>query len=204
MNEALRYNEGKCELGRLRQFGEALEAVAEVMAQGAIKYDDRNWLTGGKPDAEYLDSADRHLLKWANEGEWYDSETGCAHVAHAAWNLLALLKLNYSDMPRRDPGFDQPGFLDWWGPADEADAEADADYEDEAVEWVQLNAATHVVVDGMYMVADVRHAADGCMVRVVDEAGRIMATGEPLWSIVWNEGLSSESWAVARSGTLVA
>lgn len=111
MNEALRYNEGKAELAEILQFDNALEALAKVMSQGGVKYEHRNWLKGGKPDAEYLNSAMRHLLSF-EQGEFYDQDTGCAHIAHVAWNMLALLRLNHHDAPALDPEFDQQGYLD--------------------------------------------------------------------------------------------
>lgn len=109
--EALRYNEGKAELAEILQFGNALEALAKVMSQGGVKYEHRNWLKGNKPDAEYINSAMRHLLSF-EQGEFYDADTGCAHVAHVAWNMLALLRLNHTDAPLLDPEFDQEGYLD--------------------------------------------------------------------------------------------
>lgn len=112
--EALRFNDGKPELHRLWQFGSALTKLARVMSQGSIKYEDGNWLRGGKPDAEYLDSHDRHMLAFAN-GEEYDPETGAHHLAHAVWNLLALLRLNRSDAPDLSPEFDQAAFVARWG-----------------------------------------------------------------------------------------
>ena len=111
MNEALRYNEGKAELAEILQFDNALEALAKVMSQGGVKYEHRNWLKGGKPDAEYLNSALRHLLSF-EQGEFYDQDTGCAHIAHVAWNMLALLRLNHHDAPVLDPEFDQQEYLD--------------------------------------------------------------------------------------------
>tara|TARA_R110000787_G_scaffold72080_1_gene160550 strand:- start:488 stop:943 length:456 start_codon:yes stop_codon:yes gene_type:complete len=111
MNKALRYNDDKPELSELLQFGNGLEALAKVMSQGGVKYEHRNWLRGGKPDQEYMDSAMRHLLSIAG-GEHYDSDTGCTHAAHVAWNMLAMLRLNYEDVPVLDETFDQRGYLE--------------------------------------------------------------------------------------------
>ena len=60
--KALRFNEGKPKLSELLYFANALEDLAAVCSQGAIKYDSGNWLKGGKPLNEYLDSAMRHLV----------------------------------------------------------------------------------------------------------------------------------------------
>jgi hypothetical protein len=96
--KALRHNQGKPELARIRQFGVALEQLAAVQAYGAGKYSDFNFLKGGKPDAEYMDALDRHMLAFYG-GEQYDSESNCLHLAHAAWNILAMMRLNYSNLP---------------------------------------------------------------------------------------------------------
>lgn len=112
-SEALRHNQGKADLSQLLDFTVALEMLAKVMEQGAIKYTPRNWLKGNKPDSEYLSSAMRHILA-AHEGELYDDDTGCTHLAHAAWNMLACLRLNYWGEPDLDPNFDQEAFVARW------------------------------------------------------------------------------------------
>jgi len=115
MTEALRYNDTKPELHRVMDFGSALEKVAKVMEMGAIKYEDGNWLQGGKPDAEYLDSALRHILAFQDLGqEEYDTDSGCHHLAHAAWNMLALLRLNRDGAPDLAYGFDFDAYVDRW------------------------------------------------------------------------------------------
>lgn len=94
MDEALRFNEGKPQLGYILHFPHALEAVCRVLEYGATKYGALNWKRGNKPDTEYLDAALRHLFAWQNESH-FDEESGCNHLAHAVWNLLTLLDLNY-------------------------------------------------------------------------------------------------------------
>lgn len=37
-----------------------------------------------------LGSTERHLGEWL-EGERYDEETGCHHLAQVAWNVLVLM-----------------------------------------------------------------------------------------------------------------
>lgn len=113
MPEALRYNNDKPQLSELLQFGSALSKLAKVLEHGGIKYEPRNWLKGGKPDEEYLSAAMRHMQAYA-EGEQFDSETGCHHIAHASWNLMALLRLNEGDSPDVDPDFDVEGYRDKW------------------------------------------------------------------------------------------
>lgn len=102
MSEARRFNEGKPKLGYFaRSFPKMLETVARIKEFGAVKYDEGNWRKGNKPDAEYLDSAARHLAKFL-EGEAHDKDSGCHHLGHMVWNLCALLELNYPDTPAID------------------------------------------------------------------------------------------------------
>jgi hypothetical protein len=102
MSEALRFNSDKPMMSYfMRSFPKMAEAVARVKEMGAIKYNDGNWRLGNKPDNEYWDSMFRHLT-YIFSGEDYDKDTGCLHIAHAVWNLCALLELNYPDMPARD------------------------------------------------------------------------------------------------------
>lgn len=94
MSEAARMNEGKPQLGFVLQFPTAMEAFARVKELGAVKYERDNWKKGNKPDWEYLDACMRHLTAFAN-GEFFASDSGCSHLAHAMWNLCALQELNY-------------------------------------------------------------------------------------------------------------
>lgn len=87
-------NEGKPELGYLLEFPTAVEAFARVKMLGAAKYERGNWKKGGKPDNEYVDACFRHLMAFVN-GETFAKDSGCPHLAHAAWNLFALMELNY-------------------------------------------------------------------------------------------------------------
>jgi hypothetical protein len=64
------------------------------MEFGAAKYSRDNWKQGGKPDEEYLDACMRHLYKLKAEGA-YDSDSNCLHLAHAVWNLMTLIELNF-------------------------------------------------------------------------------------------------------------
>lgn len=113
MSEALRHNTGKPRVDEVLKFGKALDDLTAVMTQGAVKYELDNWLKGGKPDNEYHGSALRHLRAHVN-GELYDPETGCLHLAHVAWNVLAELRLNYPDTPSLNPAFDQAAFEEQW------------------------------------------------------------------------------------------
>lgn len=93
---ALRYNKDKPRLAYILQFPSVTKIIARIMEFGAAKYDEGNWKKGGKPDDEYLNSMLRHLTAW-QEGELYDKDSGCSHLGHAIWNLMALQELNYPD-----------------------------------------------------------------------------------------------------------
>lgn len=97
MKQAARMNQGKPELDCLLDFPRAMEAFCRVMEVGAAKYDRDNWKLGGKPDSEYLAAALRHMMahRAAKEpGDLFADDTGCLHIAHAMWNLAALIELN--------------------------------------------------------------------------------------------------------------
>ena len=87
----------KLDAGKLRaslmvsDFPRALLEVIGVVSYGAEKYSDSGWLS--VPDAEkrYKDALYRHLL--AAELEENDPESGHSHMAHASWNIMALMEL---------------------------------------------------------------------------------------------------------------
>ena len=91
---AKRFNQGKPSLSYILKFVNPMKAISRIMEFGAVKYGEDNWKLGGKPDREYLDSMMRHLTAWT-EGEVYDQDSGCSHLGHAIWNLLALHELNH-------------------------------------------------------------------------------------------------------------
>lgn len=70
-------------------FTKGLLEVGKVGTFGAKKYADHNWLKGMKW-SRLLDATLRHLIAF-NSGERIDEESGLSHLAHAAWNILALL-----------------------------------------------------------------------------------------------------------------
>lgn len=83
---ALRYDGGKVRWDLLPF--DALEQVAKVSTFGAIKYDAKNWELG-MSWSRVFGSLMRHLTA-RMRGERLDPETGLPHLAHAAWNALAL------------------------------------------------------------------------------------------------------------------
>lgn len=68
----------------------ALSEVANVGTYGSIKYKDENW-RDGLTYKETFGSMMRHAVMWFL-GEERDKESGCHHLAHVAWNALAILE----------------------------------------------------------------------------------------------------------------
>jgi hypothetical protein len=73
-------------------FADALKAVAAITAYGADKYTEHGWLHVPNAQDRYSDALYRHLIEHAR-GELHDKESGHLHLAHAAWNALAVLQL---------------------------------------------------------------------------------------------------------------
>lgn len=73
-------------------FPRALARVAEVATYGAAKYTDHGWRSVPAGESRYRDAMYRHLLA-DHRGEPMDVESELAHLAHAAWNILAVLEL---------------------------------------------------------------------------------------------------------------
>jgi hypothetical protein len=69
-------------------FRNALLEVSKVSTMGAAKYSDNGWKQVPDGIQRYTDAMYRHLL-----AEGVDEESGLSHLAHAAWNALAVLEL---------------------------------------------------------------------------------------------------------------
>lgn len=85
--EAMRFNTGKPRWDLLP--GDALSELVAVYTMGAEKYADRNWEKGLKWTNCFA-SMMRHSWKWMM-GEDLDDESGLHHMAHVAWNALAIV-----------------------------------------------------------------------------------------------------------------
>lgn len=72
-------------------FSNALMAVAEVGTFGANKYSDHGWQLVENGQTRYTDALYRHLMAHQS-GELKDTESTFLHLAHAAWNALAILE----------------------------------------------------------------------------------------------------------------
>lgn len=75
--------------------------LAKVFMFGAKKYKRGDWLKG-RPYMDTLDSAMRHLFKHYILGETHDDESGCHHMAHYCWNILAVIQYDLMQLPELD------------------------------------------------------------------------------------------------------
>lgn len=96
----LRYNAGKVQLELIPMAW--TWALGQVLTRGAAKYAERNWERGMKWGYP-IGCAMRHMIKFA-VGEKYDRETGCHHLAMAAWNMLALMTYDLRGIGTNDLG----------------------------------------------------------------------------------------------------
>lgn len=75
-----------------QDFPKSINETLGVATFGANKYERSSWKTVKDGETRYLDALFRHILAYAG-GEQNDPESGFAHLAHAAWNCLAVLEL---------------------------------------------------------------------------------------------------------------
>lgn len=86
--KGLRKNEGKLRYDLLDAY--AIQELVRVFSKGAEKYEPNNWLNGGMDYSKMLASLKRHIAAF-ELGEDIDPETGCQHMAQAAWNALGIV-----------------------------------------------------------------------------------------------------------------
>ncbi len=79
--------------GVLLDFSRALQLVADVGTYGAKKYMRQGWCVVQEGSQRYTDALVRHLLAMDVDPDGLDKETGLPHLAHVAWNALAVLEL---------------------------------------------------------------------------------------------------------------
>ena len=94
-----KFDDGKIMAGLvLTGFANALEKVSEVGTFGASKYSPDGWKYVPGAYERYQNALYRHLLE-DGKGVKVDAESNLDHLAHAAWNILALLELRYRYIP---------------------------------------------------------------------------------------------------------
>ena len=86
-------DKGKPMAGLLLDFSRALQTVVDVGTYGAKKYTRTGWATVPEGSQRYTDAMMRHLLAMDVDPDGMDPETGLPHLAHIAWNALAVLEL---------------------------------------------------------------------------------------------------------------
>jgi len=91
----------------VQDFARAIAAVVRVVTFGADKYSKSGWLKVPDADLRYKDAMYRHLF--AMETEENDPDSGYPHLAHAAWNVLALLELRLRRAEGKNPEWTETG-----------------------------------------------------------------------------------------------
>jgi hypothetical protein len=92
---------GKSRVGLMFSgFANALASVSEVATYGANKYSPNGWIHVPDNINRYTDALLRHLLARAS-GQDKDYESNLDHLAHAAWNALAILELTIREQERK-------------------------------------------------------------------------------------------------------
>lgn len=81
--------------GLLSYFPRALLEVAKVSAHGAEIYTWGGWLQVPNGETRYRDAMGRHVLE--EQITEYDQKSHLLHMAHVAWNSLAVLELMLID-----------------------------------------------------------------------------------------------------------
>lgn len=102
MSEGKKDDSDKAPLYLLGPFREGFESISKVAEFGKNKYGYNNWMQ--IQDTHRIESAlFRHLMKYLS-GEKIDPETNESHMAHAAWNCLALMWFDkqFDNTPNRD------------------------------------------------------------------------------------------------------
>jgi hypothetical protein len=92
MSSGVKYDQGKPRVGlMISDFSRALNEVATVSTFGANKYSPSGWRTVEDARNRYWDALHRHLLAMSTADR--DEESNLLHLAHAAWNALAVLEI---------------------------------------------------------------------------------------------------------------
>lgn len=92
--KGVKLDEGKPRLDLvLGDFADALWSVGMVGTYGANKYTDKGWQEVLNGVERYGNAMLRHYLNY-RKGIELDAESGLSHLAHMAWNALAILQLH--------------------------------------------------------------------------------------------------------------
>lgn len=96
----MKYDNGKLMASiPLDDFPRAIKAVARISTYGAKKYARSSWVTVPDAKTRYRDAMVRHQLEMSVHGlRSRDTESNLMHLAHFAWNALAILELELREM----------------------------------------------------------------------------------------------------------
>lgn len=87
----------------LGAFSPALAEVTRVGTYGAQKYTKHGWISVPNGKERYYEAMMRHLLADLQTPESVDPDTQITHLAHAAWNILAILTLRVNERNSKVP-----------------------------------------------------------------------------------------------------
>lgn len=97
----MKYDDGKIKMGILfEDFPLALMELGAVCTYGDLKYERSSWKSVSNAKTRYSDAKARHII--AQGVELVDEESRLYHLAHEAWNCLALLQLELEKTGKRD------------------------------------------------------------------------------------------------------
>lgn len=97
----MKYDDGKLKAAILiEDFPLALKEVAAVATYGDLKYKRSSWRTVPDCEVRYKDAKMRHVIEEGITEK--DDESELYHLAHEAWNCLALLQLALEKVSERD------------------------------------------------------------------------------------------------------
>lgn len=87
----------------LKDMARAIKAVSEVSTFGAKKYTEGGWLKVPNAVNRYENAGHRHMLD-RYCGIECDEESRLLHLAHEAWNKLAVLELYLRELEESNEG----------------------------------------------------------------------------------------------------
>lgn len=92
----LKYDGGKIMAAiPFQDFPDAIKDLCRVSTMGAEKYERHSWMEVPDKKVRYTDAFARHFLSSFHED--VDPESKISHLAHLAWNCLALLQMEYDN-----------------------------------------------------------------------------------------------------------
>lgn len=80
-----------------------IEEIVRVYTFGSIKYGDNTWQTLHDGLNRYKAALLRHLVS-TDKGEVNDPESGLNHLAHVAWNAIAMLHFKMEELNEKEGG----------------------------------------------------------------------------------------------------